>query len=207
MKCCICETKTPESCGDRRSRRCAMPARRTTFVTDKGYSSFQHHSHEIALDLLVFVPLEDPIKISRLRIRNTSTRRRRLSVTAYVEWVLGTSRGASAPFVVTEIDAQTGAMFARNPWNSGFNTRVAFADLAGRQTQWTGDRREFLGRHGSLEQPAALTGNAATLRTHGRRTRSMLCDASVDNRRSRARAARSSSFSVKRTRPPMRRQC
>ena len=126
----------------------------------QGYSSFQHHSHEIALDLLVFVPLEDPIKISRLRIRNTSTRRRRLSVTAYVEWVLGVSRGASAPHVVTEIDAQTGAMFARNPWNSGFNTRVAFADLAGRQTQWTGDRREFLGRHGSLERPAALTGNA-----------------------------------------------
>ena len=126
----------------------------------QGYSSFQHHSHEIALDLLVFVPLEDPIKISRLRIRNTSTRRRRLSVTAYVEWVLGVSRGASAPLVVTEIDAQTGAMFARNPWNSGFNTRVAFADLAGRQTQWTGDRREFLGRHGSLERPAALTGNA-----------------------------------------------
>ena len=126
----------------------------------QGYSSFQHHSHEIALDLLVFVPLEDPIKISCLRIRNTSTRRRRLSVTAYVEWVLGVSRGASAPHVVTEIDAQTGAMFARNSWNSGFNTRVAFADLAGRQTQWTGDRREFLGRHGSLERPAALTGNA-----------------------------------------------
>ncbi|RPH54578.1 MAG: glycosyl transferase, partial [Lysobacterales bacterium] len=126
----------------------------------QGYSSFQHHSHEIALDLLVFVPLEDPIKISRLRIRNTSTRRRRLSVTAYVEWVLGVSRGASAPHVVTEIDAQTGAMFARNSWNSGFNARVAFADLAGRQTQWTGDRREFLGRHGSLERPAALTGNA-----------------------------------------------
>ena len=124
----------------------------------QGYSSFQHHSHEIALDLLVFVPLEDPIKISRLRIRNTSTRRRRLSVTAYVEWVLGMSRGASAPFVVTEIDAQTGAMFARNSWNSGFSTRVAFADLAGRQTQWTGDRREFLGRHGSLERPCRAYG-------------------------------------------------
>jgi cyclic beta-1,2-glucan synthetase len=122
----------------------------------QGYSSFQHHAHEIALDLLVFVPLADPIKISRLGIRNTSMRRRRLSVTAYVEWVLGSSRGASAPFVATEIDAQTGAMFARNSWNSGFDTRVAFADLAGRQTQWTGDRREFLGRHGRLENPAGL---------------------------------------------------
>lgn len=122
----------------------------------QGYSVFEHHAHEVALDLLLYVPLQDSIKISRLRIRNTSMRTRHLSVTGYVEWVLGTSRAASAPFVVTEIDAQTGAMFARNPWTSQFASRVAFADLAGRQTQWTGDRREFLGRHGTLELPAAL---------------------------------------------------
>lgn len=133
----------------------------------QGYSRFQHHSHEIALDLLMYVPLEDPIKISRLQIRNTSARRRELSVTAYVEWVLGTSRGASAPFVVTEIDTQTGAMLARNPWNSVFASRVAFADLAGQQTQWTGDRREFLGRHGRLERPAALTSSEALSRRVG----------------------------------------
>lgn len=126
----------------------------------QGYSIFEHHAHEIALDLLLYVPLEDSIKISRLRIRNTSARVRQLSVTAYIEWVLGTSRAASAPFVVTEMDAHTGAMFARNPWNSQFASRVAFADLADRQTQWTGDRREFLGRHGTLEQPAALSGDA-----------------------------------------------
>ncbi|HEY5755305.1 MAG TPA: glucoamylase family protein [Steroidobacter sp.] len=124
----------------------------------RGFSVFEHRAHEIALELLLYVPLEDSIKISRLRIRNTSTRDRRLSVTAYVEWVLGTSRAASAPFVVTEMDTQTGAMFARNPWNSQFASRVAFADLGGRQMQWTGDRREFLGRHGTLENPAALSG-------------------------------------------------
>src|SRR5712664_2284347 len=54
-----------------------------------------------------YVPLEDSIKISRLKIRNLSARSRHLSVTAYVEWVLGTSRGGSAPFVVTEIDSDT----------------------------------------------------------------------------------------------------
>ena len=37
---------------------------------------------------------------------------------------------------------------------------MAFADLAGKQTAWTGDRREFLGRHGRLERPAALAGSA-----------------------------------------------
>ena len=87
----------------------------------------------------------------------SSDRSRRLSITAYVEWVLGASRAGSAPSIVTEIDTATGAMFAHNRWNTAFGSRVAFADLAGRQTNWTGDRREFLGRHGTLAEPAALT--------------------------------------------------
>jgi len=124
----------------------------------QGYSRFEHTAHGIALDLLQYVPLDDPIKISRLTIRNTSGRSRRLSVTAYVEWVLGASRSASAFSVVTEIDREIGAMLARNPWNMTFGSRVAFADLSGRQTAWTGDRREFLGRNGTLDNPAALTG-------------------------------------------------
>ncbi len=124
----------------------------------QGYSRFEHTAHGVALDLLQYVPLNDSIKISRLTIRNTSERPRRLSVTAYVEWVLGPSRSASALSVVTEIDREIGAMLARNPWNMTFGSRVAFADLGGRQTAWTGDRREFLGRNGTLDNPAALTG-------------------------------------------------
>jgi cyclic beta-1,2-glucan synthetase len=122
----------------------------------QGYSRFENESHGISLRLEQFVPLDDSIKISRLKILNLSGRSRRLSVTAYVEWVLGTSRGASAPFVVTEIDPVTGAMFARNPWNIQFGNRVAFADLAGRQGAWTADRTEFIGRNGTLDKPAAL---------------------------------------------------
>ena len=72
-----------------------------TYVTrhGRGYSRFEHSAHGIATDLLQFVPLADSIKISRLKLRNLSNRTRHLSVTAYVEWVLGPSRTASAPFV------------------------------------------------------------------------------------------------------------
>src|SRR6185295_8055944 len=122
----------------------------------QGYSRFEHTSHGIFLSLLQFVPVNDPVKISRLTIENRSGRSRRLSVTAYVEWVLGVSRSAAAPVIITEVDPDTGALFARNPWNVDFGDHVAFADLGGRQTAWTGDRTEVLGRNGTLDHPALL---------------------------------------------------
>jgi cyclic beta-1,2-glucan synthetase len=122
----------------------------------QGYTRFEHVSHGVSLELVQLVPLDDSIKISRLTLANESGRLRRLSVTAYVEWVLGVSRSAASPFVVTEIDGKTGAMFARNAWRREFGARVGFADLGGTQTAWTADRTEFLGRNGSPDQPAAL---------------------------------------------------
>ncbi|MGH8927489.1 MAG: GH36-type glycosyl hydrolase domain-containing protein, partial [Acidimicrobiia bacterium] len=121
-----------------------------------GFSEFEHSSRGIELRLHQTVPLEDPVKISRLRLRNLSSRRRRLSVTAYVEWVLGTSRSVSSMQIVTDRDETTGAILARNPWNTDFGQRVAFADLGAGEVTATTDRSEFLGRHGSVDRPLAL---------------------------------------------------
>ena len=122
----------------------------------QGYSRFHHGSHGILAELLQFVPSADPIKISRLTLRNDSGRVRRLSITGYAEWVLGSSRSASSPYLITELDSKTGALFARSAWGGEFGGRIAFLDLRGSQTSLTGDRTEFLGRNGTLERPAAL---------------------------------------------------
>ena len=132
-----------------------------------GYSRFEHDANGISLELLQYVPLGDPIKISRLTLRNASGQRRKLSVTGYAEWVLGTSRGASGPFIVTDVDPMTGAILARNPWSMAFSGPVAFADLGGRQTAWTADRGEFLGRNGRHAAPAALIGETTLSGTTG----------------------------------------
>ncbi|HEY2884830.1 MAG TPA: glucoamylase family protein [Rhizomicrobium sp.] len=126
----------------------------------QGYSRFEHSAHGVALDLLQYVPVDDTIKISRLKITNQAARVRSLSVTAYVAWVLGASRAATASFVVTEIDPKTGAIFAQNPWSNEFGEQIAFADMGGRQTAWTGDRAEFVGRDGALDRPVGLTQGA-----------------------------------------------
>jgi cyclic beta-1,2-glucan glucanotransferase len=138
----------------------ALPIRdeATTYVArhGQGYSRFQHGSHGILADLVQFVPTDDPVKISRLTLQNDSGRARRISVTAYAEWVLGSSRAATAPHILSELDPPSRALFARSAWKGEFGGRVAFADLGGRQTSHTCDRREFLGRNGSAAYPAAL---------------------------------------------------
>jgi cellobiose phosphorylase len=126
----------------------------------KGYSRFAHEAHEIEIELLQCVPVADSIKLSRLRLRNCSARVRRLSITAYVELALGANGTVPAPFVVTTIDAATGALFARNPWRAEFSERVAFVDLGGVQSSLTADRTEFLGRYGTVDRPAALAHSA-----------------------------------------------
>jgi cyclic beta-1,2-glucan synthetase len=125
----------------------------------QGYSSFEHTAYRVSMKLEQFVPLSDPIKLSRLRLKNLSTTRRQLSVTAYVDWVLGVTRAQSAAYLTTDIDPQTGAMLVRNPWSVKFGGHVAFVDIRGTQERWTGDRREFLGRHGTLAAPVALVQN------------------------------------------------
>ena len=122
----------------------------------QGYSRFESTAQGIQMKLTQFVPLHDPIKISRLEIKNISGRRRRLSITAYVQWVLGSSAQDSARWVQTEMDPGRGFITAKNPFNVSFPTAVAFLDVGGGHRSFSTDRREFLGRHGTLKAPMSL---------------------------------------------------
>lgn len=137
-----------------------MPsAGKTPYVTRHGfgYSIFEHTEDGIESELCVFVDLNEAVKFSVLKIRNHSGSKRRLTATGYVEWVLDEQRAKSAMHVVTEIDAQSGALFARNAYNSEFGDRVAFFDVDNMSRSLSGDRSEFIGRNGTLQCPDAMT--------------------------------------------------
>jgi cellobiose phosphorylase len=91
-----------------------------------GYSVFEHSEDGIASELTVYVAIDAPIKFAVLTLRNASGRARRLSVTGYLEWVLGDERTKTGMHVNTEIDIGSGALFARNPYNTDFAGRTAF---------------------------------------------------------------------------------
>jgi len=122
-----------------------------------GYSVFEHEVGGIRSELWVYVAMDAPVKFSVLKVRNESGRSRKLSATGYAEWVLGDLRPKSAMHVVTQVDPGSGALLARNSYNTGFPDRVAFFDVDDPARTVSGDRVEFLGRNGSLRRPAAMT--------------------------------------------------
>ena len=137
-----------------------LPCRGTTPYTTRhgfGYSVFEHTERGIHSELWVYVALDAPIKFTVLKVRNESGRSRRLSATGYAEWVLGDLRPKSNMHVITEIDAKSGALFARNHYNTEFRGRTAFFDVDEMSRTVSGDRTEFLGRNGTLRAPAAMT--------------------------------------------------
>jgi cyclic beta-1,2-glucan synthetase len=122
-----------------------------------GFTAYEHARDDIASVLTLFVPREDPVKIFRLSLKNTSATRRRLSVTFYADWVLGENRTRTSIHVLTGIEPETGAVIARNHFRQEFRERVAFLDLSpGTPRSVTGDRSEFIGRNGRLRRPAAM---------------------------------------------------
>ena len=122
-----------------------------------GYSVFEHTQDGISSELWIYVSINEPVKFAVLKVRNNSDRRRRrLSLTSYAEWVLGELRQKNAMQVATEIDPTTSALFARNPFNTDFEGRVAFVASSELARSCTADRTEFFGRNGTPAQPAAL---------------------------------------------------
>ena len=141
----------------------AAPVREDTAYRARhgaGYSVFEHNSNGIEQELTVFVPVDEeggePVKLQRLRLTNASPRRRRLSVTYYVELTLGESRESSQMHVVTEWDQDARALLARNRYHPEYGERVAFAAMTPGPDGYGGDRAAFIGRNRTLDRPAAM---------------------------------------------------
>ena len=121
-----------------------------------GAAIFSRSYRGIRSDLEVFVDAKDPVKTSILTLRNEGNSARRLSVFAYNEWLLGPPAAWLQSHVVTEQDGATGAILARNGYNSEFPLRTAFAGSTEKPASASGSRGSFIGRNRTLATPLAL---------------------------------------------------
>ncbi len=121
-----------------------------------GYTRFVHEEMEVAQDLLVFVPVDEPIKLWELKLTNKSNRMKYLSLTYYVEWVLGTQREHTNPYILTSYNNEHEYLTAKNIYAMHFQNRYAFLFSNEIIKRYTGDRQEFLGQQGSVYNPRGV---------------------------------------------------
>jgi cellobiose phosphorylase len=122
-----------------------------------GYSVFEHNEGGIVTELWIYVAVDASIKFSVLKVRNESDRSCRLSAVSYVEWVLGDLRNKSAMHVNTSADLNSSVIYAVNPYNPEMPKSVAFLQTDDPSYSVTCDRTEFIGRNGTLKDPAAMS--------------------------------------------------
>jgi cyclic beta-1,2-glucan synthetase len=122
-----------------------------------GYSIFEHKHGDVQTSHRIAMAEQDPVKIGIVRITNTGSMPKRITVTSYVEWVLGVSRDLTQQYVRTTFDKETCALFGQNFFDQDYAQKVAFLAMSGAIESYSGDRREFIGRNGTPARPAALS--------------------------------------------------
>ena len=136
-----------------------------------GYSVFEGESEDIASEWMMFVPPGSACEVWRVRLTNRSRRERTLDLVTYLEWNCGpspdTHREFHKLFLETEVVPTANAMLATKrlntiaehgvgtPWNVEW-PHVGVLASSARLKSWESDKGRFLGRMGTLADPAAL---------------------------------------------------
>ncbi|HZJ00590.1 MAG TPA: hypothetical protein VFD22_07990 [Gemmatimonadaceae bacterium] len=140
----------------------AAPIRQSTPYTVRhgaGYSTFEHEHASVRTSLRMAMAPEDPVKVQVLTLTNTGDKRKRITVTSYVEWVLGATREKTRFDVQTSFDRAKSVIIAENFLDPDMPSMTAFLSMTGSIVWYTTSRREFIGRNGALSAPIALAEN------------------------------------------------
>ena len=135
--------------GQRRQRRGVLPPRRgdrpllVAHAAARARRDALHHAATASAtassstprtasrsELWIYVAIDAPVKfVVAQAAQRLGPAAPALASPAICEWVLGDLRREACLHVVTEVDPKTGALFARNAYNSEFAERVAFLDV------------------------------------------------------------------------------
>jgi cellobiose phosphorylase len=138
-----------------------------------GYAKFRSVFNKIEVELTLLVPNDKNFEIWSFEIKNAKNSKVSLSIYSYFEWCLGSSadhhREFHKTFLETSFVEDTNTMYAakrlwdiplgdRGHWNIEY-PYLGFISSNKKISDYDGDKESFIGRHGSLAEPAALENN------------------------------------------------
>lgn len=121
-----------------------------------GETRWQREDHDLTQELVCFVAHDDPVKILHLTLTDRSGTARRITVTGFVDWLLGALDGEPAPFRSSKYRPDLRAILGHNRWQGDFAGRVAFLAASTAPHSVTTSRADFLGVPADRRRPAGL---------------------------------------------------
>ncbi|MEX2632843.1 MAG: glucoamylase family protein [Balneolales bacterium] len=126
-----------------------------------GYTSYMHFCEDLEQELVQFVPVKGSVKISRLRITNTSQKIRNLTLFKYTDRVLGVNRNSSSRHIISRSMDHGKTLYAQNFYNNEFAGRPVYSSVhhSGPESaiRYTTSREAFIGRNRSLNRPFVVS--------------------------------------------------
>ncbi|OQB16078.1 MAG: N,N'-diacetylchitobiose phosphorylase [Firmicutes bacterium ADurb.Bin193] len=120
----------------------------------KGYSSFEGINCGIRSLLTVFTPPDAPTKISILELNNKTDKRRKITLTYYVNPIIGVGEREAKPFIKTE--KRGGFITAQNSYNTDYPDQTVYVSSSEEITSFTCDKRELFGTSRFMQTPNGL---------------------------------------------------
>ncbi len=121
-----------------------------------GLTKIEHAHTGIASSMCIHVHKNLPLKFMVFKFANHSGLLRRLSITGFMEIILGDVRSKSNMHILSERDVDTGALLFQNRYNASFANQVSFFAADQATSGFTTDRTEFIGRNKSLRNPESM---------------------------------------------------
>lgn len=148
------ETNTDDvwSCTPAPVRECSPYVIRHGF----GYSNFLHKSHGLEQELLQFAAVDNPVKISIVKLKNITDKEMTIDIAYYLRPVLGVEASQTSPYIVTSFDESLKTIFMENVYSADFRGLKAFLSCSENNITYTGQRLEFIGSNMDLSEPFGM---------------------------------------------------
>lgn len=134
-----------------------------------GYNIYKGKYKSITTEFTCFVPPEEKLEIWKLKIKNNSDKKKKLSLFSYLEWCLGNGedmhREFQKTFLGTDFDEENGILYGAKrklPVPSFISSGMAedpvraFHSVNLPVDSYEGDKTNFIGRYRDVKNPQAV---------------------------------------------------
>lgn len=120
-----------------------------------GYSKFSNIKMGLLQEQTTFVPINDNIKVSIIRLKNTLSEKRNLKIIYYIKPVLGEDCTKTNGAILLEFDQDKNIIYAKNQYMREIEKSNCYISSSLNIKSYTGDKKNFIGE-GNLIYPESL---------------------------------------------------